>query len=547
MKFHNYVENYDVATKGFNYVSFKNIKNFKSKLMAIGLNEDFVPNRNVIYLYLIKYLGVITKDQLCELTHLLRRDIYAAIKSLNDTADNKRSFMVNIEGDKNSNDINYYIATELATKFLSGFTYRGSIRSVSVGSQLSHDSKAKGLYLRLFRDSDCTGITIDQGVDIAGGMFADGEQPQKNSIKTDAIIKAEYNGADTFLYLELDNGNESRAVLEGKIEKYFNVCLHKDYFFNNQVNYFVFQFDMQLNKSQIWLCDSNVLKTDAYKVNKAASERLKVLREKAKKCRDKVELVGLIKDNGIEMAGFEFNSDTFISNRNRLCNFLSSLKSEYEFRNEELKRKERVKYSCASVKNTADNFRNDLFNEFSVMPFYFDSTDSMYQDITKRTSFAAMYGELDGRSVLLRTNFICGDSNIDKWFNEFLFKDEDWLIKFANEKFGCDFPMDKKREQKYIKLNGETLCFSNLHGGLVGEEHFTNFVLLIPSISASDHARIVHICESDPAKIEQDLGNEYLVVFVATDNEKDYEYYRELASNYASEGRILFFIEQIEF
>lgn len=104
----NYKQNYKTNVKGFSYTGFENIKNFDSKLKDIGLCEDIVSNKGVVYLYLIKYLRVVTKDQLAELSDLLRREIHKDIKRLNELE--KGSFLVNIESDDVDNARNtYYI------------------------------------------------------------------------------------------------------------------------------------------------------------------------------------------------------------------------------------------------------------------------------------------------------------------------------------------------------------------------------------------------------------------------------------------------------
>ena len=84
----------------FRYVEFDNIINLNTKLRALGVNNDVISNRRNIYLFLMKYLGVISKDQLCKLTNLLKRDIHASVKELN-----KNGFLVNIEPDRYDREI----------------------------------------------------------------------------------------------------------------------------------------------------------------------------------------------------------------------------------------------------------------------------------------------------------------------------------------------------------------------------------------------------------------------------------------------------------
>ncbi len=525
----------------FRYVEFDNIINLNTNLRALGVNNDVISNRRNIYLFLMKYLGVISKDQLCKLTNLLKRDIHASVKELN-----KNGFLVNIEPDRYDRGNNYYLATKKADEDLIMYANKESLRNVNVGAKINHFCKINDLYLNLFRDSGCTELTIDYSVDFSGGIFTDKEFSSKNRIIVDGVIDAIYNGNISSLYIELDNGTEVFSTLKKKVESYFNVCLHQDTVFDDSINYFIFRLDKYLYKNHIRFCDDNALKREEYSINLQKCDELVELRKKAKKCTNEEEFSDFIKRNKIDIERFEFSSDTFKGKINRLCMFLSSVKSGFEYRNEELKREERTKYISVSQKGRINELKKAMLEDFNVMPFDFDSKDSIYKDITGKERYSVEYEKMEGIRVLLRTNFICGDTNIDKWFNKLIFNDKDILIDFANEMRDLGkFPDDEERVQRYIKLGSETLCFSNV---IDDTENFSiNYALMMPSVSVSDFARIQYICNSNEDDFEKHLEDEYLLIFIAVDNDKDLLYYNKLTSKYKSGmKRIAFMVHKID-
>ena len=535
----NYKQNYKTNVKGFSYGGFENIKNFNSKLKNIGLCEDLVPNKGVVYLYLIKYLRVVTKDQLAELSDLLRREIHKAIKRLNELE--KGSFLVNIESDVGNVGNVYYMPDKRADNYLAFYTDV---------AKLNHFSKVNDFYLSLFKNSDCTGLTIEYEVDVSEGMFSD-EHPAENRLLADGFIRATHKGVVSTIYLELDNDTVGMTSLSEKLANYYNVCLHKKSIFKNEACYFVFRLDKKLYKEQFWLCRDNAINRDEYASNLRKCQKYKELRSKAKECKNEIELETFIKDNKIVLEDFKFSSGTFTANRNRFCNYLSSLKSGYEYKNEKLKRDEVVKYTSKTLTNKMKNFKNKMLEEFDIVPFHFVSENSIYSDITRKTTYASMYEKIEGKRVLLRTNFFCGGANVDKWMNEFLYNEDDWLVKLVNDTGWCDFHKSKKREQAYYRLDGETLCFSNLIRGVrVGNDGVDvpfSFALLMPTISISDHARICYIFGANPDEIELNLGNERLVLFVITDNKKDRDYYLRLLGEYEGNERLIVLVRQIDF
>ena len=330
------------------------------------------------------------------------------------------------------------------------------------------------------------------------------------------------------------------------MESYFNVCLHQDIVFDDNINYFIFRLDKYLYKNHIRFCDDNALKREEYSINLQKCEELVELRKKAKKCTNEEELSDFIERNKIDIERFEFNSDTFKGKINCLCMFLSSVKSGFEYRNEELKREERTKYISVSQKGRINVLKKAMLEDFNVMPFDFDSKESIYKDITRKERYSVEYEKMEGIKVLLRTNFICGDTNIDKWFNKLIFNDKDILIEFANEMRDLGkLPYDEERVQRYIKLGSETLCFSNLIDD--SEDFNINYALMMPAVSVSDFARVQYICNSVEADFEKHLEDEYLLIFIAVDNDKDLMYYNKLTSKYKSAmKRIAFIVHKIE-
>lgn len=540
--------NYESNVKGFKYVSLDNIENFNSKLKAIGLNEDFVPNRGVLYLYLIKYLGVVTKDQLCTLTGSLKNTIHVSIDRLNKSVRKKSDFLVDIDADANDREVFYYTATKSATDYLLPYANSYDMRGVNFQGGIRHLSKINDFYLSLFKNSGCESLVIDYNKVLIDEVDEDATNSTKGKILADGYINATFNSMEYTIYLELDNNTETLSVLNNKINNYFNFCLHDKSLLNEKPCYFVFRFDTSFKFNVSLLCNNIAIKAEEYAMNKRECDKLAMLRVRALKCQDISELVDFINENSIDIEGFEFKSDEFDKNLNEFAGFLSYKKSGFEFNIENLKRNVKADLVCERIKERVTGTKKIMLDEFNVKQFDFDSEESIYEDISGKKRFSIEYEKMDGSSLLLRTNFLCGDLKLETWFNKFVFNKEDKLIELANDFRGSrHFDNKKVRTQKFMKLGEETLCFSNLIDDSSFEiRPFTNYALLMPSVSVSDLARIEYICDSDDDVIEKDLNNDYLLIFILVDNERDEKFYNEMISKYKStRGQIVLVVHKV--
>lgn len=533
------IENFETEVKGFNYISFNNIENFKSKLRSIGLNEDFIASRTSIYLFLISYLGVMTKEQLCLLTDLLEADIRTVINRLNNSTDyGNNGFLIDVENYGNDKDTVYYTTTKKAFANLMSFTDEDNIRTVKIKQNKRHLSKTNDFYLSLFKNSGCEALTIDYN----DHNFSLGK------VVPDGLIEATFNSNKYNIYLEQDNNTEKISTIEGKIQNYYNVCLHNEFPVNDTIKYYIFRFDMYLNLNQTWTCNQNALKSDEYKIYMSEISKLDKLRLKARECNDEFELVKIIQKSGIDVGDFIMTSSTFTKNMNRVIKLLSSKKSEFRLNIDNLKRAKRTEYICERLTNRISKTKNCMLKECYVEPFDFISEGSMYQDITRKTYSSAEYREIDARSILLRTNVLCGDIKIEDWLNKLIFNKDDKLVELINTFRGRrPFAKSKTRTQKYIKFGRETLCFSNFLEDTESEHKpVLNTALFMPTVSVSDYARIEYICSLNADEVKSGLGVDFLLIFIMVDNERDMNYYNDVAYTYQpNNGQILFMVRRV--
>jgi hypothetical protein len=501
------------------------IKESKSKFNAIGMYEELVSRKEDVYLFLSNYLGAVTKDQLCYLANVLGEAIRTSVNLLN-----KEEIVVDIEKDEYGRV--YYFPNRRSYKLISGFVDEEKLRPVSIRRGKKHLGRINDFYISLFKNSDCEQLTIDYN----NIGFSD-------KIVPDAIIETVFNKNKYEIYLEQDNNTERKGVLVTKIANYFNVLLHKSFTVNDTVKYYIFRCDMYLKPIPLRLCHNEVKKEKSYQFNMDAIKKLKELYASAKDCIDIERLEEFVRAaEEFDIVDFEIENDrTFKNNLNRFLQRLSSRKTDYEMVISELTRQSEIEYVCEFLKNRIAMIKGNMLEEFAVAAFDFDSKSTLYNELTGRVEYAAEYEKLDSRRLLLRNNFLCSDIKVEDWLNEYVFNKEDKLIKLANRVRGQrQFKGDVPRKQKFIKIGSETLCFSNLVDDYSFEyEPFTNYVLLMPTISVSDHVRLEYICNSDSEKIESDL-KDFLMIYVIVEDEAEERFYNNMISNYEKQGKINF-------
>lgn len=492
--------------RGFSFKAM-DIFYFDNKLDAIGFNHELVLSREDVYLYLMHYLGVVTKDQLCKFANVLDASIRTSINKLNAEGE-----VVEVEKDKHGN-------TFYSLKRKGFYKLKETIVDLEESKRYTnklHLSRANEAFFSLF-DSYCNEITV-----IHEKNFEDDEI----SIRADAIINLKYRNINYELKIEQDNNTEGLNKLIDKVFMYYNYELKNDFVYEDKVSFVIFRQEGRMRKSHFKVSNNRILRDPEYIECINNVEKLEKLYASVKKCNDINDYYNAAFELGVL---FSDKSSVFLKN-------ISFKKTTFLLKIDEIKRKHVSYQNHQLVKERVSGVRNAMLGEFGVVKFDGVGANSLYTNMTGQTRFSVENEKMDGRALLLRTNYLCGDNSIEEKLKKFLFGRVNMLIPLFNSEMkgnAIRLPEDVQIKQCYMNVGSETLCFSNMANTEI-EGVLTNFIFFMPTISVSDHARIEYLCTLDAKTLRQAfVNNTYFVIAVTDDYSK--MQYEQLTLGYKGE------------
>jgi len=489
--------------RGYGYKGM-DIFDFDKKLDAIGFNHELVLRREDIYLYLMHYLGVVTKDQLCKFANVLDGSIRTSINRLNSEGE-----VVEVEKDMFGNTFytlkkkGFYKLKELIDNLEESKGYTNKL----------HLSKANDAFFCLF-ESRCNEITI---------IHEKSYEDDDSSIRADAVINLKCRNTNYELKIEQDNNTESLKKLIEKVYLYYNFDLKNDFVKEDKVRFVIFRQETKMVRSHFKVCDNKTRKDPEYIKCVSNIEKLERLYDEVKQCNNINDYYNAAFELGVV---YSDRTSVFLKN-------ISTKKTSFLLKIDEIKRKHISNYNHKLVKDRVNNFRMAMFGEFGVVKFDGILENSLYFDITGQTRFSIENEKMDGRTLLLRTNYMCGDNSIEEKLKKFLFGRVNILIPLFNREMrgsSISLPEDVQVKQQYLTVGNETLCFSNMVVTEI-EGILTNFILFIPTISTSDHARIEYLNSLDAQTLRKSFVNKTYFVIAVTDDQSKKQY-EQLTLNY---------------
>jgi len=488
------------------------IKNIDSKLLSIDLDIDLISRKEEIYLYLINYLGVVTKEQLCLIGNVLESSIRTSLSRISKLYGD----IINVSRDEDYNA--YYTTNRKAIFVLKKFS---DVESNMNFYNKKHLSKINDFFIILFV-GHCKKIKIKHECNI---NYLD------KVLRADAIINAEHNGVNYEFILEQDNNTIKKSKLLEKVSSYYNMLLHSPLDQGNKVRYYIFRLDIFMTKAQIKKSEKNLNKDWQYLELSRIIEELEDLYDSAKDA-----AVASIYGHKVMTLGINFSERKTILLQN-----ISSMKTTYKLEVEKLKRKYKNYISSNYINDRIDSVKNALLNEVEVQYFDYDSINTIFNDITGQKGFSCINSKIDGRSILLRTNFLCGDRRIDNILNKFLFGEVNILIKLIKRIY-CEDDLelneDMSVQQTYIKIGYESLLFSNVVRYNIKNSNI-DFVLLMPTVNVSDYARIEYLNSLDSDVLNNSINNQMVFIIAVTDLDSR-ELYENMIFNYNSKKSKMF-------
>ncbi|MGD9566827.1 MAG: replication-relaxation family protein [Sedimentibacter sp.] len=483
------------------------IKNLKSKLHAIGLDIEYVTCKEEIIIYLIYYLGVVTIEQLCVLFGVLETSIKTSIARIQKNGD-----VIEIKKDDLNNI--YYLPTRKTLTVLKEYCEVNKNRNYK---NMKHLSKVNDFFLTLFK-SDCDEISIEYEKNIKNQEFI---------VRADAVIDVKKDGQVYEFILEQDNKTEKITKFIEKIENYYNVIIHNQ-LYSEKIIYYFFKFDVFLNKNHISKCEKVLNNSNDIRRLMNEIKEIQSFYYNVKNC---IETEEYYEERADEL-DIEYSE-----NRNTLLNNISIEKSKLLKKLDIYKRSIRLEISTRFLKDRINKVKAAMLEDFTIKVFDDDSIDTIYSDITGRSTFASIYSKLESKDILLRTNILIGDRrteyllkftiiNLAKVFKSF--------IKGAMINHNDINLHDIKLMQAFKTIGYQTLCFSNYCTLRLKNANFdVDFVLFMPTISLSDYCRIEYLLNLDLNQINDSSVNFTSFIILAPDKKTE-EYYKEKIKNFKS-------------
>lgn len=498
-----------------------NIINIKSKLMTLGLDIEYVTRKEDIIIYLIYYLGCMTIEQLCVLFENLETSTKTSIARIL-----KQGDIIEIKKDEVNNL--YYLPTRKTLIELNKFCEVKKNRNYK---NIKHLSKINDFYLTLFK-SKCDKVTIEYEINIENEILED------FFIRADAIINTENDGKRYEFIIEQDNNSENITKLYEKIENYYNIILHEK-LHSEKIRYYFFRFDVLFNKNYI-----------------AKYEKLLDKSEEYKQILDEIDEVQDyyydVRNGGYPEEYFESRADfyevEYSKKHNILMKNISTVKSELLKNADKLKRSIRIELSSIWVRDRIEKIRSAMLKEIKVKEFDVDSNDTIFNDITGQKRFGAVHSVIEAEDVLLRTNILCGDIKTDYIIKNMLFRprysEEHYLKNIIVEGFrnyGVN-PNTLKVNQVFMKVGYQTLCFSHYCiAHLDNKDYDVDCVLLMPTISISDHCKIEYLLNLDLKQTNNSFAKTTFFFIITTDEHKK-SFYEEMINKLYSDSKLRFYV-----
>lgn len=487
------------------------IKNLKSKLHAIGLDIEYVTSKEDIIVYLIYYLGVITIEQLCALFGVLETSIKTSIARIQKNGD-----VIEVKKDDLNNI--YYLPTRKTLTVLKKYCEVNENRNYK---NMKHLSKVNDFFLTLFK-SDYDEVTIEYEKNIKN---------QEIVVRADAVIDVNKDGQVYEFILEQDNKTEKVTKFIEKTENYYNIIIH-DKLYREKVIYYVFKFDIFLNKNHISKCENVLNKSDIL----ILKNKIKAIQEfyyDVKNCNDKEDY----KERAVWL------DVEYSENRNALLNNISIEKSKLLKKIDIFKRSIRLALRNRLLKDRINKVKAAMLEDFTVKVFYEDSIDTIYSDITGSSRFASINSKLESKDILLRTNILIGDRSAEYLIRFISCNLSNILKSVIKHVFNTrDIGMyEIKTKQVFKTIGYQTLCFSS-YSTLSSNDgnKDTDIVLFMPSISLSDYCRLEYLFSLDLKHVNDPSINLTAFIIMAPDK-KTVDYYLDKINKFKS-NRYEFYI-----
>ena len=496
------------------------IKNIENKLKAIGLDYDYVTNKEDIIIYLLHYLGCVTVEQLCVLFENLETSIKTSISKILKRGDI-------IENKKDEVNNNFYLPTRKTLAILNEFC---DVKGNRNYRNIKHLIKINDFFITLFKSS-CDKVTIEYEEIIENEVLED------FIIRADAIINVIKGDNKYEFILEQDNSTENISKLYKKIENYYNMILHEK-MNPDIVRYYYFRFDVLFNKNHVVKYESMLNKLKEYKdlleeINKVQEYYYDVLSE-------------VYPEEYYESRADIYDVE-YSNKQNILLKNISATKSHLLKNADRFKRSTRIELSSIRVSERIKKFRTSMLKEFKVKAFDVDSIGTIYNDISGRKQFGGVYSVIEAERILLRTNILCGDIKSDYLLEEMLFgkyNEEHFLKDIIRDGFRHhDINFDNLKVNQVFKIvDYETICFSHYCTVRLNKKNQdVDCVLLMPTISLSDSCKVEYLINLDSSKINHSF--DYTTYFfIITTDEQMKSFYKEKIKQLNSNSKLQFYV-----